>query len=149
MSWHRNYAKFCEKKSQNRRNQSFSYYFCLLMLEGSGSGSRSGSGSIPLTNGTGSGSGSRRPKNTWIRGIWIRIRIRIRNTAVMCILNFLGHTFFLNLYFPKYSNENNTIFDNYEQTTLLENDHFHQYFFTDCKDDILINRYTFMVRFHV
>jgi hypothetical protein len=25
------------------------------------------------------GSGSRRPKNTWIR--WIRIRIRIRNTA--------------------------------------------------------------------
>jgi len=41
MSWHRNYAKFCEKKSQNRRNQGFSYYFC-LMLEGS----------IPLTNGT-------------------------------------------------------------------------------------------------
>jgi hypothetical protein len=38
-------------------------------------GSRPGSGSIPLTNGY--GSGSRRPKNTWIR--WIRIRIR--NTA--------------------------------------------------------------------
>ena len=62
---------------------------------------------------------------------------------------FRPYIFFLNLYFPKYSNENNTIFDNYEQTTLLENDHFHQYFFTDCKDDILINRYTFMVRFHV
>ncbi len=36
-----------------------------------------GSGSIPLISG--SGSGSWRPKNTWIR--WIRIRIRIRNTA--------------------------------------------------------------------
>jgi hypothetical protein len=34
-------------------------------------------GSKPLTNG--SGSGSMRPKNMWIR--WIRIRIRIRNTA--------------------------------------------------------------------
>ncbi len=90
MSWHRNYAKFCEKKSQNRRNQGFSYYFC-LMLEGSGSGS------IPLTNGTGSGSGSWRPKNMWIRGIWIRIRIR--NTAVMCIFKFLGHKFFFDLYF--------------------------------------------------
>ncbi len=44
MSWHRNYAKFCEKKSQIRRNQGFSYFFC-WMLEGS----RSGSGSIPLT----------------------------------------------------------------------------------------------------
>jgi hypothetical protein len=41
-----------------------------LMIEGS----RPGSGSIPLTNG--SGSGSRRLKN-----MWIRIRIRIRNTA--------------------------------------------------------------------
>ncbi len=59
-----------KKKSQNSRNQGFSYYFC-LMIEGSGSGS------IPLTNG--SGSGSRRPKNTWIQ--WTRIRIRIRNTA--------------------------------------------------------------------
>ncbi len=49
------------------------------MIEGSRSGSRawSGSGSIPLTSGSGSGSG--RPKNMWIR--WIRIRIRIRNTA--------------------------------------------------------------------
>jgi hypothetical protein len=57
-------------------NQGFSYYFC-MMIEGSGSGSRAGSGSIPLTSGF--GSGSWRPKNTWIR--WIRIRIRIRNTA--------------------------------------------------------------------
>ncbi len=58
-----------QKESQNRRNQGFSYYFC-MMIEGSGAGS--GSGSIPLT----SGSGSWRPKNTWIR--WIRIR----NTVV-------------------------------------------------------------------
>jgi hypothetical protein len=49
-------------KSQNSRNQGYSYffclmmedYFCLMMMEGSGSGS------IPLTNG--SGAGSRRPK---------------------------------------------------------------------------------------
>ncbi len=41
-----------------------------------GFGSTAGSGSIPLT----SGSESWRPKNTWIR--WIRIRIRIRNTGV-------------------------------------------------------------------
>ncbi len=54
-----------KKKSQNSRNQGFSYYFG-LMMEGSGSVS------IPLT--IGSGSGSRRPKNMWIR-------IRIRNTA--------------------------------------------------------------------
>ncbi len=47
-----------KKKLQSSRNQSFSYYFC-LMKEGSGSGS------IPLTNG--SGSGSRRPKNIRIR----------------------------------------------------------------------------------
>jgi hypothetical protein len=46
-----------------------------MMIEGSGSRAGSGSGSIPLT----SGSGSWRPKNLWIR--WIRIRIRIRNTA--------------------------------------------------------------------
>ncbi len=58
-----------KKKSQNSRNQCFSYYFC-LMIEGSRSGS------IFLTNG--SASGSRRPKNMWIR--WIRIRIRIHNT---------------------------------------------------------------------
>ncbi len=50
-----------QKESQNRRNQGFSYYFC-MMIEGSGSGS--------LTSGSGSG----RPKNMWIR--WIRIRIR-------------------------------------------------------------------------
>ncbi len=42
-----------------------------MMIEGSGSGA----GSIPRTSGSGSG----RPKNMWIR--WIRIRIRIRNTA--------------------------------------------------------------------
>ncbi len=42
------------KKSENRRNQGSSYYFC-LMIEGFGS--------VPLTN----GSGSRRPKNIWIR----------------------------------------------------------------------------------
>jgi hypothetical protein len=59
------HRKKSQKESQNRRNQGFSYYFC-MMIEGSGSGS------IPLTSG--SGSGSRRPKNTWIR--WIRIRIR-------------------------------------------------------------------------
>jgi hypothetical protein len=34
-----------KEKSQNSRNQGFSYYFC-LMIEGSGSGS------IPLTNGS-------------------------------------------------------------------------------------------------
>ena len=50
------------KKSQNRRNQGFSFYFC-LMIEGSGVGS------VPLTNGSGSG----RPNN---------IRIRIRNTEI-------------------------------------------------------------------
>ncbi len=63
-----------QKESQNRGNQGFSYYFC-MMIEGSGSGAGSVSGSIPLTSGFGSGSG--RPKNMWIR--WIRIRIR--NTA--------------------------------------------------------------------
>ncbi len=49
------------KKSQNSRNQCFSYYFCLTI---------EGSGSVSLTNGSGSG----RPKNIWI------LRIRIRNT---------------------------------------------------------------------
>jgi hypothetical protein len=49
-----------QKESQNRRNQFFSYYFC-MMIEGSGSGSgsragsRAGSGSI---SGSGSGSGT-------------------------------------------------------------------------------------------
>jgi hypothetical protein len=59
------------KNTQNSRNQSFSYYFC-MMTEGSGSES----GSTLLTNGSGSG----RPKNMWIRLIRIRIRIRMRNT---------------------------------------------------------------------
>jgi len=44
------------KEVTSKRNQGFSYYFC-LMIEGSGSGS------IHLTKGSGSG----RPKNTWIR----------------------------------------------------------------------------------
>ncbi len=57
-----------QKESQNNRNQGFSYYFWLMIEE-------SGPGSIPLTNESGPG----RPKNMWIR--WIRIRIRIRNTA--------------------------------------------------------------------
>jgi hypothetical protein len=61
-----------KKKSQNSRNQGFSYYFC-MMVEGSRSGS------IPVTNG--SWSGSRRPNNMWIRWIRIRIWIRIRNTV--------------------------------------------------------------------
>jgi hypothetical protein len=49
------------KKSQNRRNQGFSYYFCLMIK---------GSRSVALTNGSG------RPK-TWLR----TLRIRIRNTG--------------------------------------------------------------------
>ncbi len=52
------------QKSQNIRNQCFSYYFC-LMIEGTGSGS------VSLTNRSGYG----RSKNIWI------LRIRIRNTA--------------------------------------------------------------------
>jgi hypothetical protein len=39
--------KKIQKKSQNSKNQGFSYYFC-LMIEGSGAGS--GSGHIPLTS---------------------------------------------------------------------------------------------------
>jgi hypothetical protein len=74
-----------QKEYQNIRNQDFSYYFC-MMIEGSGS--RAGSGSIPST----SGSGSRRPQNMWIR--WIRIRIRIRNTALYHRAS-LGISFFL------------------------------------------------------
>ncbi len=54
-----------QKESLNSRNQSFSYYFC-MMIEGSGSGSG-------------------RPQNTWIRWIRIRIRIRIRNTDIKFI----------------------------------------------------------------
>ncbi len=55
------------KKSQKSRNQCFSHYFC-LMIEGSG---------------------SRRPKNTWI--LWIRIRIRnialhMSNISIICSL---------------------------------------------------------------
>ncbi len=65
-----------QKESQNRRNQGFSYYFC-VMIEGSGS--RAGSGSIP-------GSGSRRPKNMWIR---------IRNTAVLAVKIFILTIFYV------------------------------------------------------
>ncbi len=64
---------FSKIKSQkvvtHSRNQEFSYFFCLII-----EGSRSGS--MLLTT----GSGSRRPKSILIRRI--RIRIRIRNTAV-------------------------------------------------------------------
>ncbi len=52
-----------KKKSQNSRNQGFSYYFC-LMIEGGGSRPR-------------------RPKNMWIR-------IQIRNTGIFRILFTLG-----------------------------------------------------------
>ncbi len=48
-------------KSQNGRNQDFSYFFC-LMIEGSGSEA----GFVPLTSGSGW------PSN--IRILWIRIR---------------------------------------------------------------------------
>jgi hypothetical protein len=48
------------KKSENSRNQCFSYYFCLMIER--------------------SGCGSGRPKNIWI------LRIRIRNTAFKMIL---------------------------------------------------------------
>ncbi len=71
-----------QKESQNRRNQGFSDYFCMII---EGSGSRERSGSIHLTSG--SGSGSWRPKNTWIRWIRIRIRIRIRNTGCSSVLD--------------------------------------------------------------
>ncbi len=60
--------KKVKKKSQNSRNQGFSYYVCLMK--------------------EGSGSGSRRPKNMWIR--WIRIRIRIRNTAFQPLFKNIG-----------------------------------------------------------
>ncbi len=58
-------------KLRPRRNQVYSYYFC-LMMEGSASGS------IPLSN----ESGSRRSKNMWIRWIRIRIRNTVRNTVM-------------------------------------------------------------------
>ncbi len=70
------FFKVSQKESQKSRNQSFSYYFCMMIVgSGSRAGFGSGSGSIPLTRGSGSG----RPKNMWIQ--WIRIRIRIRNTV--------------------------------------------------------------------
>jgi hypothetical protein len=51
------------KKSQNSKNQDFSYYFC-LMIEGS----EAGFGSVPHTNRSETG----RPKNMRILRIWIR-----------------------------------------------------------------------------
>jgi hypothetical protein len=62
------YEQKKQKKKQKNKKKGFSYYFCMI-IEGSGSGF------IPLTNGYGSG----RSKNMLIR--WIRIRIRIHNTA--------------------------------------------------------------------
>jgi hypothetical protein len=69
------FASFFEDKKshkevtvQNRINQGFSYYFC-LMIEGSGAGS--GAGSVLVINGSGYGSG--RPKS---------IRILIPNTKI-------------------------------------------------------------------
>jgi hypothetical protein len=69
------------KKSQQRRNQGFSYYFC-SMIEGSGS--------LSLT----SGSGSRRPKNIRI----LRILIRICNTDLTGIVSTLFKTFRIRIY---------------------------------------------------
>jgi hypothetical protein len=69
--WRYMFIIFKDKKSKRSHKPvgiKVSYFFGLVI-----EGSRSGS--IPLTD----GSGSRRPKNMWIR--WIRIRIRIRNTA--------------------------------------------------------------------
>ncbi len=67
------------KRHHNSRNQSFSYYFCMI-IEGSWSGSK------PLTSG--SESGSWRPKNIWIR--WIRIRNTAQNSpkSLFCQLFF-------------------------------------------------------------
>ncbi len=73
-----------QKKSQNSRNQGFSYYFCLL-IEGSGA-----AGSIPLSNGSGSG----RPKYTWIRNtdtyqsnclLLIKIDLRKCLVVILCL----------------------------------------------------------------
>ncbi len=81
------------KRSQNSRNQGFSYYSCLI-IEGSGSGSRAGS--IPLTN----GSGSRRTNNMWIRWIWIR------NTVFNAIFIFsLSYNLFLSNFVPCLSSD--------------------------------------------
>jgi hypothetical protein len=67
---HYSSKKKSNKKSQNSRNQGFSYFFFFdLLMEGSGS----------ILINCGSGDGSRRPKNI-VTGT-VRIRIRTRNTA--------------------------------------------------------------------
>ncbi len=78
-------TKSHRKKSQNNKEQGFSYYFC-LMIEGSGS--------VPLTN----GSVSRRPKNIQIRidKTWSKIN----NFAVRY---FVKSSKTLGLCFAKYS----------------------------------------------
>jgi hypothetical protein len=77
-----------QKESQNRRNQGFSYYFC-MMIEGSGYRSRAGSGTgpIPLTSGSGSG----RPKNMWIQ--WIRIRNTAAEILIRTKVHYVGKNF--------------------------------------------------------
>jgi hypothetical protein len=62
-----------QKKSENSRNQGFSYYFCLMT---------EGSRSKPLTSGSGSG----RPKIMWIR-------FQIQNTGTMYDVRTDGRTF--------------------------------------------------------
>ncbi len=69
------------KRVTNRRKQG-TYYFCMLI-------ERSGSGSIPLTNGSGSGR---------LKNMWIRIRIRIRNTDRQSTEWFIENKAFLPLY---------------------------------------------------
>ncbi len=70
---------FKDKKSQNTRNKSFSYYFCLI-IEWSGAWA----GSVPRTNGPQTGSG--RPKN-------IRIVPIPANTAARLYTEYHGREF--------------------------------------------------------
>ncbi len=89
------------QKIKNRRNQGFSYYFCLVMGGsgvgsgvGSGAGSVAGSGAgfLHVTNRSGCGSG--RLKNIRILRIWmwiemlIRIQMRIRILNTGCKKNY-------------------------------------------------------------
>ncbi len=59
------------KKSQNSRNQCFSYYFCLLI---------EGYGSVSLTNESAFGSG--RPKNICIRKTEKKIMLTLRRSSL-------------------------------------------------------------------